>query len=54
MFLFYILSFFKKGDTIQGGKLFKGGHYSRKYGNYFNVLANIKIKSDLISGLTSN
>ena len=27
MFLFYVLSFFKKGDTIQGGKLFKGGHY---------------------------
>ena len=32
MFPFYVLSFFKKGDTIQGGKLFKGGHYSRKYG----------------------
>ena len=32
MFLFYVLSFFKKGDTIQGGKLFKGGHYLRKYG----------------------
>ena len=32
MFLFYVLSFFKKGDTIQGGTLFKGGHYSRKYG----------------------
>ena len=23
MFLFYVLSFFKKGDTIQGGTLFK-------------------------------
>ena len=33
MFLFYVLSFFKKGDTIQGGgSLFKGGHYLRKYG----------------------
>ena len=32
MFLFYVLSFFKKGDTIQGDKLFKGGHYLRKYG----------------------
>ena len=32
MFLFYVLSFFKKGDTIQGGTLFKGGHYLRKYG----------------------
>ena len=31
MFLFYVLSFFKKGDTIQGGTLFKGGHYLRKY-----------------------
>ena len=32
MFLFYVLSFFKKGDTIQGGIFFKGGHYLRKYG----------------------
>ena len=34
MFLFYVLSYLKKGDTIQGGTLFKGGHYLRKYGNY--------------------
>ena len=34
MFLFYVLSFFKKGDTIQGGTLFKGGHYLRNYGIY--------------------
>ena len=32
MFLFYVLSFFKKGDTIQGGTLFKGRHYLKKYG----------------------
>ena len=32
MFLFYVLSLFKKGDTIQGGTLSKGGHYLRKYG----------------------
>ena len=32
MFLFYVLSFFKRGDTIQGGTLFKGGYYLRKYG----------------------
>ena len=32
MILFYGLRFFKKGDTIQGGSLFKGGHYLRKYG----------------------
>ena len=32
MFLFYVLSFFKKEDTIQGGTLFKGGHYLSKYG----------------------
>ena len=32
MFLFYVLCFFKKGDTIQGGTLFKGGHYLRKNG----------------------
>ena len=34
MFLFYVPSFFKKGDTIQGGTLFKKGHYLRKYGTY--------------------
>ena len=28
----YLLSFFKKGDIIQGGTLFKRGHYLRKYG----------------------
>ena len=28
-----VLSFFEKGDTIQGGSFFKGGHYLRKYGN---------------------
>ena len=27
MFHFYELSFFKKRDTIQGGTLFKGGHF---------------------------
>ena len=32
MFLFYVLTFFKKGGIIQGGTLFKGGHYLRKYG----------------------
>ena len=34
MFHFYVLSFFKQGDTIQGRILFKGGHYLRKYGMY--------------------
>ena len=28
MFLFYVLSFFKKRDTIQGGTLFKEVRYS--------------------------
>ena len=35
MFFFYVLSFFKNGDTIQGGKLFKKGHYLRKYGMFY-------------------
>ena len=34
MFLFYVLSLFKKRDTIQGGTS-KGGHYLRKYGMCF-------------------
>ena len=40
MFHFYVLSFFKKGDTIQGGTLFKRGHYLRKYGTY-NMTKNL-------------
>ena len=47
MFLFYVLSFFKKGDTIQGGTLFKGGHYLRKYGIYDNLLKLFFISSTL-------
>ena len=31
MFLFHLLSFFKEGDTIQGGDIIQGGHYLRKY-----------------------
>ena len=34
MFLFYVISFFKTGDTIQGGTLFKGGQYLGKYGKW--------------------
>ena len=30
MFLFYVPSFFKKGDTIQGGTLFKEIRYALK------------------------
>ena len=41
MFLFYVLSFFKKGDTIQGGTLFKGGHYLRKYGKVKSLSENL-------------
>ena len=43
MFLFYVLSFFKKEDTIQGGKLFKGGHYSSRDIIYGNMVFNMKI-----------
>ena len=32
MFLSYVLSFFKKEDTIQGGRLFKGGMLFREIG----------------------
>ena len=35
MFLFYVVRFFKKGDTIQGG------HYLRKYGISFTFSKNI-------------
>ena len=31
-FLFLVLSLFKKGDTIQGGTLYKGEQFLRKYG----------------------
>ena len=39
----YVLSFFKKGDTIQVGTLFKGGHYLRKYGIFLHTKINIRI-----------
>ena len=38
MFLFYVLSFFNKGETIQGVTLFKVGHYLRKYGIPINKM----------------
>ena len=38
MFLFYVLRFFKKGITIQGGTLFKEEYYLRKYGNPSSVV----------------
>ena len=44
MFLFYVLTFFKKGDTIQGGTLFKRGHYLRKYGMLTNRETNFEHK----------
>ena len=44
MFLFYVLIFFKKGDTIQGGTLFKGGHYLRKYGIHLYISPCIDIR----------
>ena len=37
MFLIYVLSFLKKRDTIQGGTLFKGGHFLREYGSLFGL-----------------
>ena len=42
MSLFYVLSFFKKGDTIQGGTLFKEIRYSC----FFKLLARL-IPQDL-------
>ena len=50
MLLFYVLSFFKKGDIIQGGTLFKGGYYLRKYGTYVKrnaFLKNVIIKKGI-------
>ena len=32
----------KKGDTIQGRTLHKGGHYLRKYGIYFLIFQSIR------------
>ena len=34
MFLFYVLSFFKKGDIIEGGKLFKEIRYASFFSAY--------------------
>ena len=53
MFLFYVLSFFKKGDTIQGGTFFKGGNYIRKYGAYFKTF-NYCIRIDRFYKISSH
>ena len=47
MFIFYVLSVFKKRDTIQGGTLFKGGHYLRKYGK-LQYFQEISMQLDLV------
>ena len=48
----YVLSFFKKVDTTQGGTLFKGGHYLRKYGMpYIFVLVENETESKKVSFL---
>ena len=38
MFLFYVLSFFKKGDVIQGRTLFKEIRYKWKFENLPHML----------------
>ena len=45
MFLFYVQNFFKKGDTIEGGTLFKGGHYLRKYCTFLIYICTVTIGS---------
>ena len=52
MFLFCVLSSFKKGETIQGGTLFKGGHYLRKYGNK-KISCNLLLPFHLLLGATT-
>ena len=52
MFLFYVLTFFKEGDIIQGGTLFKGGQNLRKYGKctYYEKRLNcIYFNEDLLA-----
>ena len=41
MFLFHVLSFFKKGDTIHGGTSIKEGHYLGKYGIWVYLKARV-------------
>ena len=54
MFLFYVLRFFKIGETIQGGTLLKGGHYLRKYSIFFtfNLLISIQYFEEVAGILT--
>ena len=48
MFIFYLLSFFKKGDTIQGGTLFKEIWYVDSQRNRFiNLTVSQKFNPDL-------
>ena len=48
MLLFFVLSFFKKGDTIQGGTLFKEIWYVKINQNNKNSLAIRKYNGDTI------
>ena len=47
MFIFYVLSFFKKGNTNQGGTLYKVGHNLRKYGKLFSALLLLNLAKSL-------
>ena len=42
----------KRGDTIQGRTLYKGGHYLRKYGMYTEK--NLLFKTTTLSSLKLN
>ena len=53
MFHLYELNFFKKGETIQEGTLFKeGGHYLRKYGIHQIVTGRDLIKTQQFAVLS--
>ena len=48
MFLLYVLSFFKKGDIIQGNTVFWEGHKNIEFWRYF-ICSNFKISWEIIS-----
>ena len=50
MFLFYVLSFFKKGDTIQGGTLFKEIRYMKAKLVFIGMKQKILKKQKKIKG----
>ena len=51
MKIFYFINWIVAAETIEGGKLLKGGNYSRKYGS-FRIMAIFLFKNWIVAAET--